>query len=76
MAQTALAPKSQTSATSLNDEEFAHPVIFGVFVGRFCDMSMQKLAILTWPMLTFYQFGSSKSLPHTKHNYKHTHNTQ
>jgi hypothetical protein len=50
--------KVKTSATSLNDDKFAHPVIFGVFVGQFCDMNVQKLAILPWPMLTFYRFGS------------------
>jgi hypothetical protein len=27
----------------MNDDEFAHPVIFGVFVGLFCDMSMQNI---------------------------------
>jgi hypothetical protein len=47
MAQKAFAPKSQTSATSLNDDKFAHPVIFGVFVGQFCDMNVQKSAILS-----------------------------
>jgi hypothetical protein len=35
--------KVKTSATSLNDDEFAHPVIFGVFVGQFCIMSVQKI---------------------------------
>jgi hypothetical protein len=33
-----------------------------VFEGQFCDMSLQKLAILPWPMLTFYQYGYSASL--------------
>ncbi len=42
-------------ATSLNDDKFAHPVIFGVFEGQFCDMRAQKWAILPWPMLTFCQ---------------------
>ena len=51
-------PKSQTCATSLNDDKFAPQVIFGVFEGRFCEMSAQKLAILPWPMLTFYHYGS------------------
>jgi hypothetical protein len=32
----------KTCATSLNDDKFAHPVIFGVFEGQFCDMSAQK----------------------------------
>jgi hypothetical protein len=27
--------KVKTCATSLNDDEFAHPVIFGVFEGQF-----------------------------------------
>jgi hypothetical protein len=44
-------------ATSLNDDKFAHPVIFGAFEGQFCDMSAQKWAILPWSMLTFYQHG-------------------
>ncbi len=33
----------KTSATSLNDDKFAHPVISGVFVGQFCDMIVQKI---------------------------------
>jgi hypothetical protein len=45
-------------ASSLNDDKFAHPVIFGVFEGQFCDMSAKKLAILPWLMLTFYQYDS------------------
>jgi hypothetical protein len=45
-------------ATSLNDDEFTHPVIFGVFEGRFSNLSVQKCAILPWPMLTFYRYGS------------------
>jgi hypothetical protein len=39
--------KVKTSATSLNDDKFAHPVIFVVFVGRFCGMIVQKSAILS-----------------------------
>jgi hypothetical protein len=35
-----------------------HIQLFGVFGGQFYDMSAQKSAILPWPMLTFYQFGS------------------
>ena len=50
-------------ATSLNDDEFAHPVIFGVFEGGFCDMSLQKSAISPWSMLTFYQYVILKILP-------------
>ncbi len=40
---TALHQKVKTCATSLNDDKFPHPVIFGVFGGQFCDMSMQKI---------------------------------
>ncbi len=53
----------KTCATSLNDDEFAHPVIFGVFEGGFCDMSLQKSAISPWSMLTFYQYVILKILP-------------
>jgi hypothetical protein len=38
--------KGKMSATSLNDDKFAHPVIFGVFVDQFCDMIVQNLAII------------------------------
>jgi hypothetical protein len=36
--------KVKMSATSLNDDMFAHPVIFGVFVGQLCDMTVQKIS--------------------------------
>jgi hypothetical protein len=39
--------KVKTSATSLNDGKFAHPFIFGVFVGQFCGMIVKKMAILS-----------------------------
>jgi hypothetical protein len=42
-AHTALHQKVKTCAKYLNDDKFAHPVIFGVFGGQFCDMSVQKI---------------------------------
>jgi hypothetical protein len=70
-AHTALHQQVKTCATSLNDDKFAHPDMFGVFGGQFCDMSAQKSAILTWLILFNYQYGGNLLKPQpttTQHN--------
>jgi hypothetical protein len=55
---------------------FAHPIIFGVFEGQFCAVSMQKSAVLTWLKLLYYQYGSYTQNHTTQHNTTQHNTTQ
>jgi len=47
----------KTCAKSSHHEDFAHALIFGWFGDAFLSTSVQKLAILADPILTFYKVG-------------------
>ncbi len=77
MPRTNLNQKVITTTKSPKHDE----LIFVVFRRRFCDMSAQKWAILTWLILFRYQYGSNvakhKTQPqNTTHNTQHTQHTQ
>jgi hypothetical protein len=55
----------------------AHALTFGWFGGAYLSTSVQKVAILVNPILTFYNVGivclaTKLQSQHTKHNTKHT----
>ncbi len=56
--RTALHQQIRTFAKSLNNDSFAHPLIFGGLWCRFCVMSAKKSAILTWLKSFYYWYGS------------------
>ena len=70
-------PKAKAAAKSSHNKDFEGALTFGWFGGAFVSMSVQKLAILADPILTFYKVCivglANKVTPnhntqYTKHN--------